>query len=351
MVKLLSTVRKRESVLLAMAILGILSAHTAKAADDVTQVDGQVFIVTKGAGSYKLALVTIGVFDDVVLSENLQRKRTEALPAMTYFTEKAQIAKALVDEAKKVEDAAFKVYLDEIRNQKKKDQYEAAKTAASTARELWRTILGRAGYGTSAQYYFSDLPPPLMTTKTDADGKFSFKVARNAKYILAAQAERTAGNAKEEYAWMVRVDASGQEAKMIFLSNDNLSTADSAQSAIHTVGAESLVRSAMEGQNLTALLAIIERNKREDAAKAEREEMERHAKELAKYRSDPKLAQRRAIELFPELRIAESPLNKEFLSRYKRYQTEKPEFLSDPDWPIRLAKECAAELQLPSARQ
>jgi len=48
--------------------------------------------------------------------------------------------------------------------------------------------------------------------------------------------------------------------------------------------------------------------------------------------------------MYPALGIADSPINVEFVARYKRYREEKPEFFEDPGWPVILVKECAAHL-------
>jgi uncharacterized membrane protein YhaH (DUF805 family) len=53
-----------------------------------------------------------------------------------------------------------------------------------------------------------------------------------------------------------------------------------------------------------------------------------------------------AIEKFPELAIAGSPLNAEFVARYKAYQGSN--FFNSPDWPMRLAKECAHVAPVPN---
>ena len=51
-------------------------------------------------------------------------------------------------------------------------------------------------------------------------------------------------------------------------------------------------------------------------------------------------AQMRAITAYPALGVADSPLNREFLVRAKRYQVGKPELFNDPEWPTKLAEEC-----------
>ena len=66
--------------------------------------------------------------------------------------------------------------------------------------------------------------------------------------------------------------------------------------------------------------------------------------ELEIYRKNPKAAQSKAMELYPDLGVAGSPLNTEFVARVNRYQVEKKDYFAEPDWPIRLAKECASDL-------
>ena len=50
-------------------------------------------------------------------------------------------------------------------------------------------------------------------------------------------------------------------------------------------------------------------------------------------------AQREALRRYPELGIAGSKLNSEFVTRYKLYQQQHPDYLRDPSWPLRLAEE------------
>ena len=62
------------------------------------------------------------------------------------------------------------------------------------------------------------------------------------------------------------------------------------------------------------------------------------------YRQNLKAAQLKSVTLYPDVGIAGSPLNTEFVARMKRYQAEKKEFFAEPDWPIRLVKECNEDL-------
>jgi hypothetical protein len=51
----------------------------------------------------------------------------------------------------------------------------------------------------------------------------------------------------------------------------------------------------------------------------------------------------KAVEQYPDLAVAGSPLNAAFVARYKAY--EGTSYMTSPDWPMRLAKESAAAIQ------
>jgi hypothetical protein len=53
---------------------------------------------------------------------------------------------------------------------------------------------------------------------------------------------------------------------------------------------------------------------------------------------------REALRLYPELGVANTPLNREFVARYRSYQRLQPDFFQDPSWPVILVKECAVAL-------
>ena len=52
-----------------------------------------------------------------------------------------------------------------------------------------------------------------------------------------------------------------------------------------------------------------------------------------------------ALKYHPDLGVRGSALNLEFVARYKRYQTEKPEFFNNPAWPQILVEESVQALK------
>jgi hypothetical protein len=50
---------------------------------------------------------------------------------------------------------------------------------------------------------------------------------------------------------------------------------------------------------------------------------------------------REALRLYPDLGVANSPLNREFVVRYQSYKRLEPDFFDNPAWPVILVKEAA----------
>ena len=57
-------------------------------------------------------------------------------------------------------------------------------------------------------------------------------------------------------------------------------------------------------------------------------------------------AKKLAVARYPDLGVAGSVFNAEFLKRYKTYQSEKPDFLKAPMWPLTLADEVGTALRI-----
>jgi len=53
-------------------------------------------------------------------------------------------------------------------------------------------------------------------------------------------------------------------------------------------------------------------------------------------------AQVKAMSLYPALGVANSPLNLKFLQLYKEVQARNPKLLTQPDWPLLIAKQAVA---------
>jgi hypothetical protein len=55
--------------------------------------------------------------------------------------------------------------------------------------------------------------------------------------------------------------------------------------------------------------------------------------------------QRKAVELYPQLGVADSAFSKKFQRLRRLRKASDPKFFEKPEWPVILAKECAAQLE------
>jgi hypothetical protein len=192
---------------------------------------------------------------------------------------------------------------------------------------------GYADAPRSAKWYFDGLPEPLQTVSPEIDGRFRFEVPPG-NYVISCADDDHSNN------WLVRVTVKEKGAHLI-LSNENRTSENARESLLRET-----CRKNGPGYNAQKLIDFVDGKKKEDAEAAA--EVRRAALEtdILAARAHPGTVQEKAASYFPALRDAASPLNREFVARHKRYQTEQPEFFKDPAWPLKLAVESAAAVKL-----
>ena len=136
------------------------------------ELKGDIFVVTRGAGNYKLGLVEVTAIPDEIMQSYINAKKLER-------------TNKLLDE--------------------KHSQYNSIET------------------------YFDDLsfPKGVATTNTDAEGKFILKLPKAGRYAIAARSERKVFDSTEKYFWIVGADVNENNSNTITLSNNNMFTTES----------------------------------------------------------------------------------------------------------------------------
>ena len=217
----------------------------AAAGDNQVAVSGDVFIVTKAAANLKLGLVTIAAYPESVIVGHLARRRVTETETAAFLD--AEIAKATRRHANaqgaaqsaatvlekmplvaETEDEA-RFNARHVQREKVDDAYARASRELSATSELkgQRARLGSAGF------YFEQLPAPIVSTKTDADGKFTISLTPNERWVLVANAQRQVMDRTEYYYWMLRVVPNIKSTDRVFFSNDNLVTIPSDASVLY----------------------------------------------------------------------------------------------------------------------
>jgi hypothetical protein len=228
-------------------------------ADTSLQMEGQIFIVTKGQQAIKLALVPVSIVSEddlkVFLStkanqanlarrdlaptlKKLQEEKEASYSNLNPFLEKILIlsSEASSEDRKCSELGYMEAYkcrrstelankqkeVDSLRHNAKpiREKYEEADKAHNATKVNYEKLI-------KANVFLSGMEdiPQLGNAKTDADGKFNVTVSVPAgkKVVVIAKANRQIVGEKEEYRWMLWISPEkGQSKASITLANDNL---------------------------------------------------------------------------------------------------------------------------------
>ena len=171
------------------------------------EVEGQVFVVTKSRENIKMGLVPIHVVPDDQF-EKIASELAEQI--MAYREDDAQ---------RKANHDALEVFIKELRSLEKPD---LTVPVLKTLREEAASFKNRFTPPEELEFVkarlFSQLPPTVV--KTDADGRF--KISFNSKVWAIAQGDRSVGEEREQYLWIMPVERPKEgSVSPILISNDS----------------------------------------------------------------------------------------------------------------------------------
>jgi hypothetical protein len=191
-----------------------------------TTVTGEVFVVTAGAGNYKLGLVHIEAVPEKDMLEFFAN-----LPKVDHSADadRLKAAQAELDEAKQqvllADQKAMKQQA--AGNLDKLDDYRLALDEAERAKYAVYQAERRVSEADRAmtevlgpESYFGLIPPGVASSTTDSDGKYKLIIPRKGRYMIVARASRRAGGSDENYYWANWINADGQP-QSLTLSNNN----------------------------------------------------------------------------------------------------------------------------------
>ncbi len=209
------------------------------------KLDGDVFIVTEGAQNVKLGLVEVRVLPYEETKGSIAKTKIQAQQEIAKLQPQVVAAQKALELAQaRCRDSFTRTtaIIEQGDFDPDSPRYRADVRAQNSARDILNNSWAALGNlkdqvrgWNSAPPYFANLPTPLASAKTDADGKVTIPLDRKATVALAAYATRRVFDETEDYYWLVRVSLNGQPSKRIFLSNDNLATSDSKDSLVHVV--------------------------------------------------------------------------------------------------------------------
>lgn len=202
-------------------------------------IQGQVFVVTKGGDSKKLALVNVYAFKPqevtntfLMVEEKDRQAREDAY--IERDDASGALHKATMEKIKSNGDeiiAYMRNYsaipharLEVLIKQKEEMTEKMTELELMPLKERKINAEKRFEYLSSYRYFIKAMStfPSAGSSKSDSDGIFEITLPVG-EYVIIAQGDRSVGGRDEFYEWLVRVSLTKSN-KKIFLSNDNLAT-------------------------------------------------------------------------------------------------------------------------------
>lgn len=235
-----------------------LQAAQPKKAATTVQIDGQIFIVTKGQQAVKLPLVQVLALpeDDVntfltskanvanstrrelaPIVRELRQKQVELLKELQPALTKArELRSDIVEETSRCKALGGMAFVNCMKSPELAEMSRNANAFDSSITPLKeRERQASSTYKDAKDRYDSPVKPsvflaglettirPLATVKTDADGKFTTAIPVAKRIALLATATRLTAGETEEYRWLLWVPINKGEKKVsVTLANDNL---------------------------------------------------------------------------------------------------------------------------------
>jgi hypothetical protein len=214
---------------LALAILSV--ASIASAEDNF--VDGQVFIVTGTHESVKLALVTVAACRPDEFASAAASTQSQIESERPKLDAVRVIAVQMAAVASELERAVTKADIRAFKSDDWSTLFSDCTKIEMNTNRLSHRVTWRADYLKSGAPYFKNLPHPIASVKTDADGKFKLELpSSTGQVIVAASATRQVPTGeRENYFWAVNVTPPAT----VTLSNDNLTDSGATDSALQTL--------------------------------------------------------------------------------------------------------------------
>ncbi|MDB4377978.1 hypothetical protein N9Z33_02880, partial [Akkermansiaceae bacterium] len=195
------------------AALVFLSGCQSDPPKEEVEIEGQVFVVTKGRENIKMGLTPIYVLSDeefqkiaAELAEEIQAFRVEGIQREANWEARTKfIRELLAMEGRELAESALEAL-----------RMEAARPSSEYV--VKNRFLVHEDLERSKVLLFSMIPD--ATTKTDADGRF--KISVSSKSWVIAQGQRSVGKESEDYLWIAPIgDPEKATKSSLLISNDS----------------------------------------------------------------------------------------------------------------------------------
>ena len=192
----------RNLLLLFVSLIFVSSCGIKEKLQPMSTVSGEVFVVTKGAGNMKLALVDVKAIPSQIFYSALESRKQEVQSAIQQRFKNANDCNDLINKFR-----------------------AGQKVAEGTEALMTRCVGVFREYEALPEILMQKLPAETQSSTSNSEGKFSFKLPQNTKYVILGKGRRSVGDKEENYYWLQDVEINS-ETTNVMLSNNNLMQPD-----------------------------------------------------------------------------------------------------------------------------
>jgi len=196
------------------------------------ELTGEVFVVAGDGKRHSLGSVVLNAIPEQALTEHLERRTAQSERERGKVQREIDTLAAILEEAHAEEDRLWNIQKQDESDLQKANAWRLVYNKTKNLTSQLEDLRAQKQHLPSGEYFFQDIPSPIASARTDADGTFTLFMPRDGRHGIVARASREFGEKKETYCWFVWVSLDGEHSKRLVLNNDNIVGAGSPDSAL-----------------------------------------------------------------------------------------------------------------------
>ena len=193
---------------------------------------GDVFVIAADGQRHPLGSVVLTAIPEHTLTEHLERRTAQRERENGKLQSEIDALGATLEKAQAEEDRLWNIQKSDESDVQKANAWSLVYNNTKKLTRQLEILRAQQNDLKSEEYFFQDIPDPISSAQTDADGKFTLLMPRDGRYGVVARASRELNGKQETYGWFVWVSLGGDASKRLVLNNENIVGAGSADSAL-----------------------------------------------------------------------------------------------------------------------
>lgn len=196
------------------------------------ELTGDVFVVTTGGRRCPLGSVVLNAIPEEALKKQLERKMAAGERESRKLPREIAAAAATLEKTRAEEDRLWKIQRADPDNLRKVKAWSVVYNKTKAITKQLEDLQAQQQRLISGEHFFQDLPSPISSATTNADGTFTLAIPRDGRYGIVARDTRALREDAQTCYWFVWVSLHGAPSKRLVLNNDNMVGAGSPDSAL-----------------------------------------------------------------------------------------------------------------------